>query len=397
MESWCSDMYLDKDKILCTLTEDNIIDICTELGSPTYKKLSNNQIAFNTCICHEGGDNPTALVYYPPAESEKYGRFHCFTQGESFDIVELVMRGNRIKGKTLTWYKALYWIGSRTGKLIESEPDEELNKNKISDFDWINPIADLKKKRSRSLSNLPSINENILDIFDYHPYKGWLDENISAEAMGRYEIGVYGLTNQVTIPHRFWKDGSLVGIRGRWLDEKVVKNVGKYTPITIEGKTLSHRLGANLYGLWVNKDEILKRKKIMLVESEKAVLQCYTYFGSKNFTASVCGSNITLTQIKIILNEFKLEEVIVAFDREYEDPNSWAAELYYQRLVKKVAPLVPYCRVYLVLDKKHRIGYKDSPTDYGKETLCELMKEKYLVTMDEVTRVKAGTGGIDNE
>ena len=78
---------------------------------------------------------------------------------------------------------------------------------------------------------------------------------------------------------------------------------------------------------------------------------------------------------------------MVAFDRMYEDADSWTATSYYQKLVKKVAPLVPYCSVYLILDSKKRIPYKQSPTDEGKDILLELMKEKILITQDEVDEV----------
>ena len=125
----------------------------------------------------------------------------------------------------------------------------------------------------------------------------------------------------------------------------------------------------------------------MLVEAEKSVLQAYSYFREDSFVVGLCGFNITYTQIKIILKELKVEEVIVGFDRDYEDANSYEAMAYYQNIVKKVAPLVPYCSVYLVMDKQNRLGYKDSPTDKGKDVLIELMKEKILITMDDVNEV----------
>jgi len=105
----------------------------------------------------------------------------------------------------------------------------------------------------------------------------------------------------------------------------------------------------------------------------------------------LCGFNITFTQIKIMLKELKVEEVIVGFDRDYEEADSFEATAYYQKIIKKVAPLVPYCRVYLVLDKKNRLGYKDSPTDKGKDTLIELMKEKILITMEDVNEALGKT------
>ena len=150
-------------------------------------------------------------------------------------------------------------------------------------------------------------------------------------------------------------------------------------------------MGSNLYGLHVVKDKIKQCKKIMLVEAEKSVLQAYSYFRDDSFVVGLCGFNITFTQIKIMLKELKVEEVIVGFDRDYEEADSFEATAYYQKIIKKVAPLVPYCRVYLVLDKKDRLGYKDSPTDKGKDTLIELMKEKILITMKDVNEALGKT------
>lgn len=372
-------MYLNKDAILNSLTKEDIIKICSELGSPNYKEDGHDNLCFSTSICH-GGDSPYKLVYYSNSQL-----FTCFTCGETYGIVELVIRAKRQQGQNLSWYKALYTIAKITGKLYESTPEERNTKTLIDDFEWINRLKTVQK-RTNNIPNLSELNENILDIFWYVPYQGWLDEYITREALSRFEIGYYGLTNQITIPHRDM-NGRLIGIRGRYLNEIDAKLYGKYVPLYINGEFLSHQLGSNLYGLHVVRSKIMQCKKIMLVEAEKSVLQAYAYFREDSFVVGLCGFNITYTQIKILLKKLKVEEVIIGFDRDYEDANSYEALAYYQNIVKKVAPLVPYCRVYLVLDKQNRLGFKDSPTDKGKEVLIELMKEKILITMDEVNEV----------
>ena len=64
--------YLDKDAILNSLTKEDIIKICTEMGSPEYKEDSQGNLLFSTAICH-GGDSPHKLVYYTNNKL-----FHCF-------------------------------------------------------------------------------------------------------------------------------------------------------------------------------------------------------------------------------------------------------------------------------------------------------------------------------
>ena len=233
---------------------------------------------------------------------------------------------------------------------------------------------------------LNEVNENVLDMFCYTPHQDWLRENISMEALSRYEIGYYGLTNQITIPHRD-KDNRLIGVRGRYLDSNDVEALGKYLPLQVNGTWLSHALGSNLYGINVTQEKIKSIKKVMLVESEKSCLQNYSFFGDDSFALATCGSNITLTQQKLLLRYLGCEEIIIAFDREYHCAESFEAEIYFNKLVRKVAGIVPYCRVTFLLDDKERLPYKASPTDLGKDTLLELLDEKVIVSMDDVNRI----------
>lgn len=380
-------MYLNKDAILNSLTKDDVIKIVTNLGSAPPKTDSNGDLIFQS-VCH--GSQSWKLYYYhePDTEKEYKGRtFHCYSRcSDSFNIVELVIRANRVKGKNITWYKALHYIARLTNKVFSSTAEDiEKEKKHIDDFEWINRLKSTKRNK-KDIPTLSEINENILDIFYYAPHEDWLNDNISREALSRYEIGYYGLTNQIIIPHRD-KDNRLVGIRGRYLDADDIEHVGKYVPLQISGQFLSHQLGSNFYGINVTQNKIKTIKKALVVEAEKSCMQNYTYFGEDSFAIAMCGSNLTLTQIKILLHYLKCEEVIFGFDREYHDAHSFEAEIYYNKIIKKIAGLVPYCKVSLLLDSKDRLEFKDSPTDKGKNVLLELLDEKIVVTMDEVNRV----------
>ncbi len=380
-------MYLNKDKILDSLTKEDVIKVVKSLGADDPKTTSEGDLVFQS-ICH-GSTSWKLYYYHNPSDKYKGKTFHCYSKcSDSFNIIELVIRASRVKGKTITWYKALKYIAQITNKVILAETQKN-NKNIINDFEWINKLKQINRAK-REIPNLSEINENILDIFYYAPHEEWLSDNISREALSQYEIGYYGLTNQIIIPHRD-KEDRLIGIRGRYLDEEDIEIIGKYVPLQIDGKFLSHQLGSNLYGINVTQDKIKKTKKVMIMESEKGCLQNYSYFGDDSFVVATCGSNITSTQQKILLQYLKCEEIIIAFDREYHEANSFEAEIYYNKLVKKVSNIVPYCKVSLLLDTKNRIPYKASPTDMGKNTLLELLDEKIIVTMDEVTRVLKGS------
>lgn len=384
-------MYIDKNKVLSALTKEDIINICSLLGCSDYKEDNNGNLCFSTALCH-GGDSPYKLVYYHNPDTNtsssfcSHGLFHCYTCGDTFGIIELVIRSNRIQNKTLTYYKALYWIAKITNNLNEIETDGTTTEEAIADFEWLNRLKNTKKRNKKSIPNLSEINENILEIFCYTPHQEWLNDNITREALSRYEIGYYGLTNQITIPHRD-KDNRLIGIRGRYLDNEDIEAIGKYVPLQINGEFLSHSLGNNLYGINVTQNKIKAVKKAMLVEAEKSCMQAYSYFGEDSFVVACCGSSITRTQIKLLLNYLQIEELIYAPDRDYHDAFSYEAEIWYQKIVKRLAPIVPYCKVTLCFDNKERLPFKASPTDMGKDVLLELLDEKMTITVDEVNRV----------
>lgn len=377
-------MYLNKDEILNSLTKDDIIKIVTTLGSEYPKNDAQGNLIFQT-ICH-GSTSWKLYYYHEPTDKYKGKTFHCYTQcGDSFNIVELVIRVNRANNKTITWYKALRYIAQITNKLIIDTSIQTKDYSTVEDFNWINRLQSIYKK-NKAVPELSQINENTLDIFYYAPHQEWLSDNISRESLSRYEIGYYGLTNQITIPHRDINN-RLIGIRGRYLDEDDIDSIGKYVPLKINGEFLSHQLGSNLYGINVTCNKAKSIKKVILYESEKSCLQNYSYFGDDSFAMAVCGSSITLTQQKILLNTLKCEEIIIAFDKEYYEANSYAAEVYYNKLIKKVSGLVPFCKVSLLLDTKNKLNYKDSPSDRGKQVLLDLLEEKVIVTMEEVNRI----------
>lgn len=383
-------MYLDKDAILNSLTKEDIKKIVVSLGSLEPKVDGNGDMMFQT-ICHNPPDpsNSYKLYYYHEPNGEYKGRlFHCYSGcNDSFGIVELVIRANRVQGHTITWYKALKYIGQMSGKLKILDPNEITVSTKIiDDFEWINRLKALKKKK-KTVPQLHEINENILEIFTYLPHEDWLNDNISREAMSRFEIGYWGEHDAITIPHRDM-NGRLIGLRLRNLDPYEIEQKRKYVPACIEGKVLRHQLGNNLYGLYVTKERIQQIKKIMIVEAEKSCLQAYSYFGDNSFVVATCGSAITLTQIKIIL-ELGVEEVIYAPDRDYHAADSYEAQLWWNKQIKKVAPFIPYCRVYLCADSKDRLEYKDSPTDRGKDILLKLLEEKILITMKDIEEMKS--------
>ena len=72
--------YLDKKKILSSLTENELIKVVCSLGSLPPKKTSKGELIFQT-ICHNkpSPDNSWKLYYFPPDGKYTYGSFFCFS------------------------------------------------------------------------------------------------------------------------------------------------------------------------------------------------------------------------------------------------------------------------------------------------------------------------------
>ena len=378
--------YIDKDKLLNSITREDFITILKALGDYKYRKGPDGSVMTTTALCH-GGDSSNKLYYYSNMNSDKHGLCVCMTCGDKYDIIQFVIRAFRSQGKSMNWHKALQWIAVTLGRLDDvSIEDASAKIKKVDDFSWINRIKSAINKDESVTKETKEVNENVLDLFSYTPHEAWLNDGCSIEALDRFEIGYYSQQDCISIPHRD-EYGKLIGVRGRNLDPHILETAGKYLPLKINGHWLKHALGEHLYGLWVTKDYVKKIGKIMLVEAEKSCVQAYTMFGDESYVAACCGSSITTAQVNICLN-LGISKIIYAPDRDYHDPHSYEAEAWFNKQVLKLEPFLLYCQVYLVLDTENRLGYKDSPTDKGLDTFLELYEEKLEITMDDVKRIK---------
>lgn len=374
--------YFDKDAILAALTKEQVIKIVLDLGSEGYKEDSQGNLIFQT-ICH-GGDSYKLYYYHEPYGDYPGRVFHCYTRcSESFSIYELVIRAKRAQGKTITWYQAVSYVASMSNNITIEHKEEKVH---TCDISWLKKFG---KTRDNSITDCPEIDEHVLEMFEYTPHEIFLEDHISRETLSLFEISYWGNTNQIVIPHRD-RNQKLIGIRGRYLDEEDVATIGKYVPLNIEGKFLSHRLSNNLYGIHVNQNKIKACKKCLLLESEKGVMQNHTYFGSDDFSLAVCGSEISDQQVRLLLDYLQIEELILGFDKEYREFDGWDGEVYRNKLFKKIKPIVPYCKVSILWDTQDLLDYKDAPTDKGKDTLLKLLDQKIEITMDDIYSMNEG-------
>lgn len=361
---------LDKDKIKESLTVSDINTILSNLGSNEPRKDNRGNSMFNT-ICHSGN---SYKLYY----SDGFKNFHCFTNCGNMDIFQLVIQSKEEQGYNYSFTDALKYVAEVSGKkILSSSTHKEKNSNKIDDWDWLSRF----KPRKKMDKDLPCFNESVLDVFLSYPHESWVNEGISHEVMKEAEIGYYFSSEAITIPHRD-KNNRLVGLRQRNLLQEDIEAGRKYIPTVCNGIMHNHVTSYNWYHLNISKPNIQRTGKAIIFEGEKSCLLNRTLFEDMDFSVASCGSNISNWQVESLLST-GVGEVFIAFDKEYDDPYSKEAELYFNKLKKLAEKFAPYVRVYLLLDTEGLLNRQDSPIDQGKKALIELMKNKIEITTKE--------------
>lgn len=382
---------IDAKELLESLTVENVKKLLYRLGVEEIIDLSasKNCLITNT-ICHNLSGGKMKLYYYiEDKNGETRGTFHCYTScGDSFNIFELIKRNYFLRGVNLNFTEIISLVCDITG--IEnhgnSKPDGFGNRENIKPNTELEYLKKFTKKKTLN-PEIKVYNEKILGLFNkgyYH--QSWLEDNISERAMKRFNILWDFVGHRIIIPHQHWKGKGLIGIKCRELNQSSIEKGFKYVPFQTfgENKTLySYPTHYNLYGLYENIETIKRKRKIMIVESEKAVLQCESYFPGENFTVALCGSSLGDEQKNILLG-LELDTVFLALDKEYESLDDVKFKLYQEKIKKIALQLVPYVNVKVVFDSTgETLNYKDSPTDAGKDVLIELMGNSSIVKLIE--------------
>ncbi len=361
----------DKDKLRESLSNEDIIKLLHELGSENIidESDSKGQIISNT-ICHNHSGGDMKLYYFTESKS-----FHCFTQCScNFDVYDLVIRNYKSKGIELPFSAAVEWVAQKSGNSFGfgfgfTEPKE---KETSSELAWMNRF----NKKSVELIEPPVFSNKILDVFSKNVYHHLFTEDyITPDAMDKFETNMYyNRDERIVIPYRNIK-GELIGLKGRATRKEDEERGYKYLPLTIQKVSYRFPNYSQIYGLYYNQNTIRRLKKVIIFESEKSVMQCESYFPDNNFSVALSGRNLSQNQINMLLN-LGIEEVQLAFDKEFKEENTLEEQRNIDLLLKIGRRLAPYVRVYTLFDRYNLLGYKDSPSDKGKETLMELMSLK---------------------
>lgn len=349
---------MDYAEIISNLDTDSVIHLMTELGADRYDDKG-DFVIFPT-ICHnlESSEASMKLYFY-----KKNRMFVCYTECGSMSIFKFLRTYYEERQIEYDWYQDIYEVICNCSSFKQKEG-------------FIKPVYKSLKERysvARKEVQLPEYSPNVLDCFiKYYPPE-WLNDGISRFAMDKFNISYSISQNKIIIPH-YDIDGRLVGIRGRALNEWEVENVGKYSPIQVEGVWYKHPLSMNLYGLNITKDNICAHSICFLFESEKAVMQMEG-FQLPNCSVAVCGSNFNKYQLNILIKACAPHEIVLCFDKE----ELLGEEKYFNKLWNICQKYKNYCNFSFIYDRDGLLDLKDSPTDKGEEIFRKLLNKRVKV------------------
>ena len=373
----------NKDEIKNSLTIEQVTEYIAELGGEPNPLPD---IILCKTICH-GGDSHK-LYYYDNTKL-----FKCYTGGcsadgsDAFDIFELtrkVMSREKPKeeltkeGNSMPrdWNlpEAIDYVAQFFGfSPVEKERNESFISADtwkiLNNYDRINNI-DLNTK----IVELKVYDESILKYMPILPIQPWIKEGIDFKVMKDRGICFNPKSCGIIIPH-YDIDNKLVGIRERTL---ILENEekGKYRPAYINKQLYNHPLSFNLYNLNNSKDNIKNIKKVFVFESEKSCLQYASFFGIENdISVACCGSSFIQYQAWLLM-ELGVEEIIVGFDKQFQEKG----DKEFKKLIKNLTTIFKkyghLVKISYLFDKEDLLGYKESPTDRGKEVFEKLYKNR---------------------
>ena len=341
-------------ELIENLRDEDVFRLLDQLGAQPIDK--GDYFVCKT-VCHnENAEEASQKLYY----YKNTHIFYCYTDDGAMSIFKFLKNYYETRNIVYDWYNDILQV------ILNCSVQN------IKGVETYKPIREEYKYQNK-YKDLPHYPKDIIEVFTHYYPIEWLQDNITKEAMDKYNIRYSISQNKIIIPH-YDINGDLVGIRGRALNKYDIENFGKYMPVQIEEKWYSHPLSLNLYGLNFNKDIIKKYKVCYIFESEKAVMQVESW-NMPNCAVAICGSNLNKFQINLLLKYCNPNEIVLCLDKE-EQPNQ---DIYFQKLWKICKKYNKYCNLSFIYDRDNLLEYKDSPSDKGEEIFLKLYKKRVIV------------------
>lgn len=268
--------------------------------------------------------------------------FYCFSSGKGGNILSFIRYYNRCSlGEAIEILK----------KYAGCDGEVQVTKKLAA-------VEVAKKYRSRK-KQLKATKSTVLPAdymlrYEKNPEKlaVWEAEGISKASLERFQVAYDSFSDRLVYPIRN-VSGEIVNVGARTLDPNwKQKKLRKYSYM------FSWDGGMNtVFGIAENKEEILKKREIIIFEGAKSVMIADSW-GVKN-----CGALLTshLSQFQLNILAKLGVCVVFALDKEVvirDDPN--------------ITRLKRYVSVDYIWDRDGLLDEKDSPVDKGVEAFMKL-------------------------
>ena len=315
------------------------------LEAMDFTNISYNAATNKVRFAREAGRNPSSSVIDVPSL-----QFFCFSTNTKGNLFTLVM-----DKMGFSFPKALTFVANIVGfkdsaNFRISYPFGGFYKNLIKE----------PEQPSEDIKTYPM---STLDQYERCVNLQFLKDGIDLKTQEIFKLGIDRESNRISIPE-FTISGELCGIMGRSLDPKC-KHEERWLPL------IPCSRAKTLYGYHLNYKRIIEKQTLILFESEKAVMQCWS-FGS-NVALSTCGCRIHDFQVSHI-RSLMIPKIIIAFDEGLE-------EEFVREEAKKVLEnnSIIHNKVGYIWDADGDIiprGSKNNAADLGKARYAELLKTK---------------------
>jgi hypothetical protein len=319
------------------INDDKIIDILEALEMHSINTKNNKYI---TCGMPDGDRKNSTAVYLDNLHVDAYTRNIKDAFGGS-DIISLVSFINE------TYFtESIKWICDVCGYDYFGQ---DVRKSRLAD--WVRNMSKVGKGNDEDDEKLTPIDEIHLKYYGNYVNDLFLSDGISYATQHEFGLGYDLLYHMITIPIRD-ELNFLVGIKGRLNKKEVESHESKYFYLNSCAKSKI------LFGLNKTKPYIKEKNEVIVVESEKAVMQLWS-LGIKNAVA-ISGHILSNSQVQKLthLNV----PIVLAYDQGAEiGKDGKVDKKYYQNEFNK---FLEDQKIYCIYDKTGSIlDEKESPSD----------------------------------
>ena len=358
---------IDVKKLKKSLSLAHHKQIMQALGIPAYSENKEQIIYFS------GDKNKDALKGSPKLYFYKDSQIYFgYTSSRSYDIISLVQTRLALLKQPCSFLDACQFIIDTTN--INPDSISHIKKEGHV-YDWSNLERFIRVRKYGN--QLSEYNRNIIDTLPPLYPQAWIDEGISEETMDKYQIRYYERCNQTVIPC-FDDEARLVGVRVRNWDKDRVEQA-KYMPlVTLDGQCYKFNTNQVFYGINYNKPEIERTGKVIIVESEKAVMKLDTYMGRHNIALGMYGSNLGIQRRNQLL-KMGVNTVSYVVDNDFIGQDDAFFEQWREKIQHFIKLWDGFCRVEIVWDNLGLLGPKENATDRTKEVWEQLWENREII------------------